>query len=75
MTRVKLLMNSRNILSSPAMSALITVMLSLVLFAAPLTTAYGAVDKVTSSTTLTLATPSRSFPIESLSRRRNPNPE
>ncbi len=66
MTRVKLLMNSRNILSSSAMSALITVMLSLVLFAAPLTTAYGAVDKVTSSTTLTLATPSRSFPIESL---------
>ena len=66
MTRVKLLMNSRNILSSPAMSALITVMLSLVLFAAPLTTAYGAVDKVTSSTTLTLATPSRSFPVESL---------
>jgi len=59
-------MNSRNILSSSAMSALITVMLSLVLFAAPLTTAYGAVDKVTSSTTLTLATPSRSFPIESL---------
>lgn len=66
MTRVKLLMNSRNILSSSAMSALITVMLSLVLFAAPLTSAYGAVDKVTSSTTLTLATPSRSFPIESL---------
>ena len=32
----------------------------------PVTTAKAAVDKVTSSTTITLKTPSRSFPIESL---------
>jgi hypothetical protein len=39
---------------------------SLALCLLPVTTVYAAVDKVTSSTTLTLNTPSRSFPVESL---------
>jgi hypothetical protein len=44
----------------------IALALSFALIAAPLTTVQAAVDKVTSSTTLTLKTPSRSFPVESL---------
>jgi hypothetical protein len=46
--------------------AAIALAVSFALFAAPATTVLAAVDKVTSSTTMTLNTPSRSFPIESL---------
>jgi hypothetical protein len=48
------------------LKAPIALILSFILFAAPVTTVLAAVDKVTSSTTMTLNTPSRSFPIESL---------
>jgi len=44
----------------------IALVCSLALITLPVATAQAAVDKVTSSTTLTLNTPSRSFPVESL---------
>ena len=50
-----------------AMSTKVTALLcSLVLCLLPVTSVQAAVDKVTSSTTITLNTPSRSFPLESL---------
>lgn len=50
-----------------AISTKVTALLcSLVLCLLPVTSVQAAVDKVTSSTTITLNTPSRSFPLESL---------
>ncbi|MDG1819293.1 MAG: hypothetical protein P8H31_05620 [Porticoccaceae bacterium] len=58
-------MRSGKSFRAPFISGL-NLLITLLLLTTPVTTAYGAVDKITSSTTLTLATPSRSFPIESL---------
>jgi len=72
MNRVTLLITISRSCTMPmritALSALLWAVLLVLLGAVFLgaTTAQAAVDKVTSSTTLTLDTPSRSFPIESL---------
>ena len=57
-------MTISNLFTMPTKTTALVCSLALCLL--PVTTVQAAVDKVTSSTTITLNTPSRSFPIESL---------
>jgi hypothetical protein len=61
-----LFMKISNSFSRILVAVKVPLILSVALIIAPATMVQAAVDKVTSSTTLTLNTPSRSFPLESL---------